>query len=88
MYVHIEKIYDIITYTNIYLHLLYHWVTFPVRFLDFSLLKNMETMVHPIFSQISHIMVSSSMWTVKRGLRGSQIAPIMYSCLAWAQSVQ
>ena len=34
-------------------------------------------------TQISSIMVSSPMRTVKRGLHGS---PIMYSCLAWAQS--
>ena len=38
-------------------------------------------------TQLSHSTVSSSMWTVKRRLHGSQISPIMYSCLAWAQSL-
>ena len=36
----------------------------------------------------SHIMVSSSMWTVKRRLRDCMIAAIMYFGLAWAQSVK
>ena len=33
----------------------------------------------------SHTMMSSSMWTVQRGLHVFLIAEIMYSCLAWAQ---
>ena len=36
----------------------------------------------------SHTMMSSSMWTVQRGLHVFLIAEIMYSCLAWAQSVK
>ena len=36
----------------------------------------------------SHTMISSSMWTVQKGLHVFLIAEIMYSCLAWAQSVK